>query len=93
MEKVKTARFDTRWSEEQKDFFERAAVLGGYRTLSEFVIITLQEKAQKIVKEKKEILASERDRQIFFDALLNPASPNAALKAAADEYREFTQKQ
>jgi uncharacterized protein (DUF1778 family) len=93
MNKVKTARFDTRWPEEQKDFFERAAVLGGYRTLSEFVYATLQEKAQKIVKEKSEILASERDRQIFFDAILNPTQPNAALKAAAEEYREFTQKQ
>src|SRR5690606_38510950 len=39
------ARFDARLSKEQKQFFEKAAYLGGYRSLTDFVILTVQEKA------------------------------------------------
>ena len=48
---TKNARFDTRLPKEQKVFFERAAQLGGYRNLTEFVVITVQEKAKEIISE------------------------------------------
>lgn len=34
----------------------------------------------------EQIIASERDCEIFFDAITNPASPNEALLRAADRY-------
>lgn len=88
--KTLNARLDTRVSEEQKELFELATVLGGFRTLTEFVVSTLQEKAKIIVEEHKAILASERDRKIFFDALINPPKPNDSLKAAAKRYKKAT---
>ena len=41
------ARFDTRMPKEQKLLFERAASIGGYRNLSDFVILSAQEKAKQ----------------------------------------------
>ena len=49
MRTIEKARFDTRLPKEQKDFFEFAANLGGFRTLTEFVIVSVQEKAKEIV--------------------------------------------
>lgn len=80
-------RFDTRLSLEQKQFFERAAQLGGYRNLTDFILLSAQERAREIIEKNEQILASERDRTLFFDALTNPAPPNEALVAAATDYK------
>jgi hypothetical protein len=42
------ARFDARLSKEQKSFFEKAAAYGGYRSLTDFVILTVQSKAKEL---------------------------------------------
>lgn len=84
--KTLEARFDTRLPKHQKEFFERAAVLGGYRTLTEFVIYSVQDKAKAIIDEHNKILASEKDREIFFNALLGESEPNEALTTAAKKY-------
>lgn len=85
--KVKAqARFDTRLSRSQKDLFERAAAIKGFKSLSEFVIHTTQEVATDIVEKHNAILSSEADREVFFDALINPPKPNKALKEASKSY-------
>ena len=85
-EKQEKARFDTRLSADQKQMFERAAVLGGYRNLTDFVISAAQSKAKEIIEEREAFLASEKDQEIFFTALMNPTLPNSALKSAKDDY-------
>lgn len=88
METIKNARFDTRLSKEQKEFFEHAATIGGFRNLSEFVIYSAQEQAKKIIENYNKVLASKRDQEIFFDAIMNTPKPNARLKKAASRYKE-----
>ncbi len=83
------ARFDTRLSLEQKQFFERAAILGGYRNLTDFVVATVQIKAKEIIEEREKILASQKDREIFFDSLMNPPKPNNALLSAKNAYDQL----
>ncbi|GEN74845.1 type II toxin-antitoxin system TacA family antitoxin [Chryseobacterium hagamense] len=83
------ARFDARLSKEQKDFFEKAASLGGFRSLTDFVILTVQEKAKEIIQEKEQIIASEKDSRIFFEAVTKPAKPSENLKNALEEYNAF----
>lgn len=85
--KQKTARFDTRLTEEQKMYFEKAAQLGGFRSLTDFVILTVQQRANEIVEKQDQIIASQRDRDILFDALLHPGKPNKALRSAAEDYK------
>ena len=54
----KQARFDTRLSIEQKQYFEKAAYLGGFRNLTDFIIHTAKEKAKQIIKENEQIIMS-----------------------------------
>lgn len=86
------ARFDIRLSKEQKLFFEKAAVLGDYRNLTDFIVQSVQEKAKEIVREREQLLASERDCKLFFDAITHPQAPNEALREAAAKYKsQFSQ--
>lgn len=84
---TRNARFDTRLPKEQKVFFERAARLGGYRNLTDFVVIAVQEKAKEIISERERIIASQKDSELFFNAVLNPKAPNNELSNAADEFK------
>ncbi len=86
------ARFDARLPKAQKEFFEKAASLGGFRSLTDFIIITAQEKAIEIIKEKEQVIASERDCKIFFDAITNPKAPSKTLKNALKDYNAFVSK-
>ncbi|MFV0345942.1 MAG: DUF1778 domain-containing protein [Bacteroidales bacterium] len=83
------ARFDARLSKEQKQFFEQAAYLGGYRNLTDFIIRAAQEKAKAIIQEREQIIASEQDSEIFFDAITNPRNPSARLQDALNNYNSF----
>jgi uncharacterized protein (DUF1778 family) len=83
------ARFDAKIPKAQKDLFEYAASLGGFRTLTDFIINAVQEKANTIIQEHNTIIASEKDREIFFNAVVNPAGPNQKLRDAAERYKSF----
>lgn len=87
--KSDTARFDTKLPKYQKELFEYAASIGGFRTLTDFVITSAQEKADEIIQKHEQIIASERDRQVFFEAMLNPAEPNENLKKAFARHQEL----
>lgn len=84
---TKNARFDTRLPKEQKVFFEKAARLGGYRNLTDFVVMAVQEKAKEIISEKERIIASQKDSEVFFNAIMNPKAPNEELSKAANEFK------
>ena len=81
------ARFDTRLSVEQKQFFEKAALLGGYRNLTDFIVQAVQEKAKEIIKERELTIASERDCEIFFTEITKPKGPNNSLHQALGKYK------
>jgi len=79
-------RFDAKLPAAQKRHFEKAAELGSYRSLSDFVISSAQEKADEIVQKHETLLMTERDREVFFNALLNPPAPNERLRKAMAQY-------
>ena len=80
-------RFDTRLSQEQKEYLEYASRLGGYKTLSDFILTSAKNHADQIVDRHQQILTTVQDREVFFEALLHPGKPNSQLKAAADRYK------
>lgn len=86
MSTTKTARFDARLPLEQKEFFERAALLGGYRNLTDFVIAVSKREATKIIEKNEEIIASNKDKRIFFNAMINAAEPNEKLISVKNDY-------
>jgi uncharacterized protein (DUF1778 family) len=87
-----SARFDTRLSKDQKELFEYAASLGGFRNLTEFVISSTQSVANEIIEKHNAILASKRDQELFFNALIHPSKPNSKLKKAASRYKAVKHK-
>ncbi len=86
---IEQARFDARISKEQKQIFEKAALLGGYRNLTDFVILTVQEKAKEIIQAKEQIIASENDSKLFFEAITTPKKPSQTLLDALVDYNTF----
>ena len=86
-------RFDARLTREQKELFEYAATITGCRSLTDFVISSAQKEAEKAIERNQLlVIASKRDREIFFKALVNPPKPNAALKKAVSRYNKFASK-
>lgn len=83
------SRFDARLPIEQKLLFEKAAYLGGYRNLTDFILMTAQEKAKEIIKESELITLTEKDSAIFFDAITNPKKPSQYLQDALKNYDTF----
>jgi uncharacterized protein (DUF1778 family) len=86
-------RFDTRLSKEQKDYLEYATRIGGFKSLSDFILSSANKHADQIIEQHKQILASKHDRDVFFHALLHPKKPNASLKKAAGRYKKAVGKQ
>lgn len=87
--KREEARFNARLPREQKLLLEKAASIGGYRNLTDFILLTAQEKAKEIIRENDIILATEKDCEIFFEAIMNPKEPNEKLKSAAQRYNKL----
>jgi len=83
------SRFDARIPKEQKLLFEKAASLGGYRNLTDFILIAAQEKAREIIQENELTIASEQDARLFYQAISESKRPSEALKQALNEYNEF----
>jgi uncharacterized protein (DUF1778 family) len=80
-----TERFEARLTRRQKDLLRRAAELRG-QSLTDFVLTTAQEAAERAVQSALVIELSLRDQQRLVGALSNPSSPNSALRKAAETY-------
>lgn len=68
-----------------QETLEMAASLTG-ATLNQFIVQTALREAERIIEQERVIRLSARDAKAFFAALDNPLPPNAALKAALEDY-------
>jgi uncharacterized protein (DUF1778 family) len=86
-EETKHDRLQLRLDVRSKRILQRAA---NYRrkSLTQFVLSTALEEAEKIVREETVVTLSEPDWTIFYEALTNPPAPNAALRKAYRRYRK-----
>ena len=86
-------RVEFRVSTEDKALFEYAKTLMGYTSFSEFVRHILVKESKAIIEEKNRILASKRDKEIFFNALMGKEEPpNAALLDAIKDHDKLVKK-
>ena len=83
----KQERLEARISPSQKRLIERAAALRG-TTVTEFVLLSAQEAAARTINESEVLTLRDEAREVFVQAILNPASPNEAARAAAKRYRQ-----
>src|SRR5690242_5930534 len=85
--RVRGERLETRVTAEQKNLIERAAALQG-RTVTDFVLTSVQEAARRAIEEHSKLALSVRDSEAFVDALLNPRPVNDRLRDTVRRYRE-----
>ena len=64
-----------------KHMLERAAALAN-TTVSAFVVNNALEAADRPIGKRERLAISQRDWDRFFDALVDPPEPNAALRRA-----------
>lgn len=87
--RTRSQRLEARVTAEQKRLIERAAALQG-RTVTDFVLTSVQDAAQRAITEHHQLELSVRDSQAFVDALLNPKPVNDRLRETVRRYREAT---
>ena len=83
----KKERLEARVTPDQKRLIERAAELRG-TTVTDFVVASAQQAAAETIRDFESVKLRHEAREVFVQALLNPAPPNAAAKAAAERYKQ-----
>lgn len=79
-------RLGFRVDEPTKALIARAAQLER-RKLTDFCMAALTEAARKTIAEHEMLVLSDRDRSVFFDALINPPVLNERLQRAFAEHK------
>ena len=87
-QETKTERVQVRIDRAAKRMLERAAALAN-TTVSAFVVNSALDAAGRLIQEREQLVLSERDWDVFFDALVNPPKPNAALRKAFAAHRRL----
>ena len=77
-----TSNLELQFSSDETLSIKRAAAIGGYRSLTDFVIRSAVKQAEEIIQSQESILSSNRDAELFFNTVFNAPAPNEKLKAA-----------
>ena len=84
--RTRSSRLGFRVDAETKQLVERAAALEK-RSITDFCLTALTQVTRETISRHESLDLSERDREVFFDALVHPPQPHERLKRAfeADE--------
>ncbi len=88
---TKTERVQVRIDPVAKHMLKRAAALAN-TTASGFVVNNALEAADRLISQPERLAISQRDWNRFFDALVNPLKPNAALRRAFMAHKRLVTK-
>ena len=84
---TKDERIPVRVDRSTKKLIERAAAFRRL-SVSQFIVSTMVEEAQKVIRDQTHFTLSEENWALFMDTVENPPEPNEALMAAFKEYKE-----
>ena len=70
-QEIKDHRIEIRISAHDKQIFQKAQKLSGDKSFSSFIVAIVRKKAEEILAKHDRIIASERDRDIFFFFFFN----------------------
>ncbi|PWB78626.1 MAG: DUF1778 domain-containing protein [Methylocystaceae bacterium] len=85
--RTRAQRLEARVTAEQKRLIERAAALQG-RTVTDFVLTSVQDAARRTIDEHRQLELSIRDSEAFVEALLDPKPVDERLRETVRRYRE-----
>ncbi|MCC5923897.1 MAG: DUF1778 domain-containing protein [Crocinitomicaceae bacterium] len=85
----KDERIEIRLSSYDKKIFQKAQKLSGDKSFSSFIVRVVKKQAEDIVAKNNRILASKKDRDLFFEAVFNEnLEPTEKLIAATKRYAD-----
>ena len=87
--RARSERLEARVTAEQKSLIERAAALQG-RSVTDFVLSSLQEAATRAIDDHHRIVLSGEDAEAFVQGLLTPPQVSARLRETVRRYRQIT---
>jgi len=87
--RMRGERLETRVTADQKKLIEHAAALQG-RTVTDFVLASVQEAAHRTIEHHQVLDLSLRDSRAFVEALTNPQPVNDRLRDTVRQYRQKT---
>lgn len=85
----KVERVEARLKPEQRRRIEHAATLKG-TSLSDFIIGSADDAATRTIQEHETWTLTDKDREVFINAFLNPPVPTSRMKAAVARYKKRT---
>lgn len=92
LKKKGQSRIELRVSDEDKELFEYASRLSGFKSFSEFLRVIITKESKSIIAKEKQILKSERDKEIFFNALMGKEEkPNKSLISAIKLHNKLSE--
>jgi uncharacterized protein (DUF1778 family) len=80
-------RLSIRLDRQQKEAIEKAASIQGL-SLTDFVTLVSYREAQDVLRNQDVLVLSDRDRDLFLQALDQSPPPNKHLVKAAKRYRQ-----
>jgi len=84
LEEPKVARLEARLPESVLDILRHAALIQG-RSLSDFVVCSAREAAERAIAEYEVLALSVADQKLFAECLLSPEPVPEPLERAADQ--------
>jgi uncharacterized protein (DUF1778 family) len=82
----RAARLDVRLAQRAKEKIEEAALVS-HQSLTDFVVTSLLRASDDVLKHHQAIRLSNRDRDLFLEALDANERPNPALRKAARRFK------
>ena len=84
---IKDERLQLRLDAQAKSRLQRAASYR-HKTVSQFVLTTALEEADKVIRENEIVTLSNPDWKLLYEALEHPPTPNPALAQAFYRFRK-----
>ena len=83
----KNERIELRVASKDKNMLKKAQKLSGDQSVSSFIMRIVKKEAEDIVSKYDSIIATERDQQVFFDAVFASNTPHQNLVDAAKRFK------
>lgn len=85
---TRAARLDIRLNPQAKEKIEQAAVVS-HQTVTDFVVTSLLRASEEALERQQLIRLTNRDRDLFLNALESDVRPNRNLRKAADRFKRY----
>lgn len=86
---TKDARINIKLASQDKSTIEQAAVLGGFRSTTDYMMKVLLEDSKRRIEESQQLIENEQDAALFYEILNRPAKTNKKLSESAAKYKKL----